>query len=399
MSTKISAKLLLDAVSDNGFDSGIVAKSTVEPLGGPGAPVKPAVYAGGHYQKDKRWLGEGTNRQVVDAVVIDNVPSQANRLEAALERMAGQLGLPSIVLDLSTYPHLPPHVPTELSSFRFPHRNGDAYLRDSDLDGQAFIKTDIGGAIFNATPSNPDALVEWMPQALLFGFWQSHLGKKGPQTKLARSWVSEIVGYEPGSVDTHRLGLKGDPLNLTTADAIRYDENDIRVWEVIEGKGKAGSKSKDSLAEVGHGQVPVSGTDAPLGAVSFGSIEQVATVSFAGLRAITTGDPARNGPMRALLVALGLVAHVGAFGRGFTLRSGADLRPKDVTWTWLGESDDTELEVPTMDDVRQLFQDCVAEAEKVGLPVGSRWSSSPLRVEPNAALVKVLASTFPEFDL
>ncbi|MFV0256826.1 MAG: type I-U CRISPR-associated RAMP protein Csb1/Cas7u [Acidimicrobiales bacterium] len=396
---KLNATALLDAVSDDGFASGIVGRSTIEPLGGPGVPVKPPVYAGGHYQEDKRWLGEGEHRHVVDALVIDNVPSQANRLEAALERMADQLGLPSIILDLSTYPHLPPHVPVELSSFRFPHRNGDAYLRDSDLDGQAFMKTDVGKAIFNATPSNPEALVEWMPQALLFGFWQSHLGKKGPQTKLARSWMSEIVGYEPGSVRTRRLGLKGDPLNLTITDAISYDENDIRVWKVDEGKGKAGSKNRDSLAEVGHGQVPVSGNDAPLGAVSFASIEQVATVSFAGLRNITTGDPERNGPLRALLVALGLIAHVGAFGRGFTLRSGADLRPGHTTWTWLGEADNTDLEVPTMAEARQLFHDCVAQAEKVGLPVGSRWPSNPLRVVPNAALVKVLTKTFPELDL
>ena len=56
----------------------------------------------------------------------------------------------------------------------------------------------------------------WFPQALLYGFWQSHLGKKRHNSKHARAWVSEIIGWQPASTDTRVFGLKGDALNLNT---------------------------------------------------------------------------------------------------------------------------------------------------------------------------------------
>lgn len=220
------AKTLGDACGELAADAGVTIHSELEPLGGAGAPVKPATYEGGTPQRDRRWFGDRDQRKAVDAVVVDNEPSQANRLEAALESLRPELGLPEIVLDLSGIGALPPHLPERISGFRFPHRNADAYLRDALLDGQKFTTTPIGAAIFDATADRPLALVEWFPQALLFGFWQSHLGKKRSQAKLARSWSSEIVGYDPAATDTRRLGLKGDPLNLTVAEALEYDDDD-----------------------------------------------------------------------------------------------------------------------------------------------------------------------------
>lgn len=396
---KLTAANLSEACADDAFASGIAIHAILEPMGGPGAPVKPAVYAGGLYQVDTRWYGEGDDREPVQALVIDNVPSQANRAEAALEKMAAKLGLPQLQLDLSEHPHLPAHIPPMLSSFRFPHRNADAYIRDASFDGVDFPKTEIGRSLLLATPWEPDALVEWIPQALLYGFWQSHLGNKGPQTKLARSWTSEIVGYKPGSVDTHRLGLKGDPLNLSIDEAVEYDADDVLDWSVLEAGKKAGSKTKDRLSNIGHGQVPVSGKDAPLGGVSFLAVEQHAVVSFASLRNITTDTSEKNSVLRAMLVALGIVGHVGAFGRGFTLRSGADLRPMTTSWTWLGESSDVEIEVPTLADAQTLFSECVSAAQSVGLPVGSAWADEPLRITPNKSLADVIAKTFPEYSL
>ncbi|MGH9285694.1 MAG: type I-G CRISPR-associated RAMP protein Csb1/Cas7g, partial [Acidimicrobiales bacterium] len=214
---------LQGACGDPSLEGGLTARADLEPLGGQGAPVAPAIYAGGLYQHDRRWFGEGAAREAVDAVVIDNTPSQANRLEAALQRMRGELGLPELVLDLSGIKGLPPHLPTEISSFRWPHRQADAYLRDSNLDGEPFVSSPVGAALAGATAAAPLALLEWFPQALLFGFWQSHLGKKRNQAKLARSWTSEIVGYRPATTETKRLGLKGDPLNLSIDESVDYD--------------------------------------------------------------------------------------------------------------------------------------------------------------------------------
>ena len=229
--------------------------------------------------------------------------------------------------------------PSSLSSLEFPHRNADAYLRDAELDGQDFLKTEIGQAIFGATAQTCGPLIAWFPQALLYGFWQSHLGKKRQNTKHARAWVSEIVGWQPASTETRILGLKGDALNLNTDDVVTSNPDDRTAWEVGKGAKIAGAKS-DKLSEIGHGQVPFMGNDAAAAAVSFARVTQRATVSFAQLRRVSLGGDSNeaDAAVRALLVALGLHAHELAFGRGFALRSGAELRPKSTTATlaWCG---------------------------------------------------------------
>jgi len=332
--------------------------------------------------------------------VIDNEPSQANRLEAALEAHRDALGLPDIVLDLSSISKLPPHLPSTISIFRFPHRNADAYLRDAVLDGVPFPQTPVGQEIFAATSDRADALLAWCPQAALFGFWQSHLGKKRTHAKLARSMVSEVVGYAPASVDTRQLGLKGDPLNLSVDEQVQYDDEDLLAgWELLEGSKKAGGgKKKESLAELGHGQVPVSESDAALAGVSFRAIEQHMTISIAGLRRVRAGSGDQSAAARALLVSLGMVAYVAAFGRPFSLRSGCDLRVGSQRWIWHGREDDTELDVPDLDDTVTLFGECVGHAEEVGLPVGRSWPDEPITLRPNPGLTAAIRSTYPLAD-
>lgn len=399
---KLDAKRLVEACSDNGSDAGITFSVELEPLAGPGAPVKPAIYAGGLYQLDRRWIGESDDRRAVDAIVIDNVPSQANRLEAALELLAPELGLPNVVLDLSEIGELPPHLPTQLSGFRFPHRQADAYIRDSLLRGKPFAKSPVGAALTNATADDPEILLQWFPQALLYGFWQSHLGKKRSQAKLARSWVSEIVGYEPATDDVRRLGLKGDPLNLSDTEMVIVDLDDTSDWS-MSGTGekapKSGGKKKDSLSNIGHGQVPVTGNDAALAPVSFRAIEQRATGSLASLRRIHFGEDAKSSAGRALLLALGLVAHTAAFRRGFSLRSECDLRPASTSTVWLGATEDTEISDFDLEAAKGLFADCVAAAKDEGLPVGAGgWQSEPLVLQPNESLSKAIRATYPELD-
>ncbi len=380
---------LVAACADDAFESGLLIEAALEPLGGGGSPVKPAVYAGNRYQQDKRWYGD----EHLDVVVIDNVPSQANRLEAALEHIANRIGLPRVVVDLTGIEHLPPHLPTSLNGLRFPHRSADAYLRDALLDGEAFTRTPTGKAILTATADAPQALFEWFPQALLFGFWVSHAGRKASQAKLARSWVSEIVGIAPGTTETTVQGLKGDPLNLNTDNSVIYNPDFVDGWQYGEEKKAAGTKKKESLSEIGHGQVPVGDAKA---AISFRNINQRATVSFAALRRVQAGSPDANATGRALLVALGLVAHVGAFGRSFSLRSGCELRTALSSWTWLGASADQDrpIEAPSLDEAIELFDGCGAQARAAGLPVGDRWRDARMDLTPNAELVKVIRSSY-----
>lgn len=396
---RLDAGVLVGACGELSGDAGVMFSAKLEPLAGPGGLVKPAAYEGGRYQLDRRWWGEGVDRRQVDVVSVDNVPSQANRLEAALEGLAGQLGLPQVVLDLGGVGALPPHLPTRLSGFRFPHRQADAYLRDALLNGERFTSTPAGRALIDATGDAAGPILEWFPQALLFGYWQSHLGKKRSQSRLARSWVSEIVGYDPATVETRAMAVKGDPLNLSVTEQAQFDPDDeLAGWELVDGSKKAAGKGAKGarLSELGHGQVIATGDAAAPAGVSFAEVVQQATVSFASLRRVRVGEgtPDQDAAARAVLVALGIVAHVGAFGRAFSLRSGCDLRPVSSEWMWLGASGDEPIEPLGLEDAVGLFLSVVDAAEAAGLPVGSRWPE-PLVLEPDESLAKAIKATWP----
>ena len=398
MKEQIRLDSLVAACGDASFDDGLRIDTELESLAGPGGPVKPAVYEGGRYQEDRRWASP-SDEEPTPVIVIDNVPSQANRLEDALRRHRGSARVPELVLDLSDLPNLPAHLPSRISSLQFPHRNADAYLRDAQLDGVDFVRTDLGRDILAATPEACAPLIAWFPQALLYGFWQSHLGKKRHNTKHARAWVSEIVGWKPAANDTRVLGLKGDPLNLNTDETLASNPDDRLHWEIGTAKLReiAGGK-RDKLSEIGHGQVPFMGDEATAAAVSFAKVTQRATVSFAQLRRIALGPDygvEAHAATRALLVALGLHAHTLAFGRGFALRSGAELRPAKTKTTWLGENADVEIALGGAVQTGELLQRALEYAKSVGVPLDG-WNQAPLRLTPKDNLRQAISATWPE---
>ena len=391
---------LVAACADASFEDGLRIDTELESLAGPGGPVKPAVYKGGRYQEDRRWATP-SDEDATPVIVIDNVPSQANRLEDALRRHRATAPVPELVLDLSELAHLPAHLPSRISSLQFPHRNGDAYLRDAQLDGVDFVRTDLGRAILAATPEECGPLMAWFPQALLYGFWQSHLGKKRHNTKHARAWASEIIGWRPAANNTRVLGLKGDPLNLNTDEALASNPDDRLHWEIGTAKLKEieGGK-KDKLSEIGHGQVPFMGDEASAAAVSFAKVTQRATLSLAQLRRVALGpdySAEADAAARALLVALSLHAHMLAFGRGFALRSGAELRPTKTTATWLGANGDVEIDLGGAVRTSEFLQGALEYAKSTGVPLDG-WDTPPLHVTPKENLRKAILATWPELE-
>lgn len=403
---RITAERLLDASTQQNLDGGITIWSQLESLGGPDAPVKPAIYAGAgagdppRFQRERRWWSQGDERRIVDVILIDNVPSQANRAEAALCSRAEALGLPELILDLSSLGSMPAHLPRQISSFEFPHRHADAYLRDAILGGKKFLATDEGRELAAATHLAPKALLRWSPQSLVYGFWQSHLGKGRSQAKLARAWRSEIVGYGPADGEARQFGLKGDPLNLAKGEGINYSELDPADWEVGSSvpRGTQGRKKGD-LSDIGHGQVPVGGdqASAPL-AVSFAEVEQRSTLSLPDLRRIVLDDDTQTAAARALLAALALVGHTRAHAGAFSLRSGADLRVKSTSWTWMGTDADVEVEPLTPSAAEDLLREILEHAHGEGLPVGPGWDPRRLVLEPNDELRKAIRASYPAVD-
>ena len=405
MPRTITLEALRNGCADDSFDDGIRIDTELEPVSGRGGPVKPAVYKGGKYQEDRRW-DSPDDADPTSVIVIDNVPSQANRLEDALRRRRESALVPELVLDLSDVDNLPAHLPRSLSSWQFPHRNADAYLRDARRGEQDFIRTDVGKAIFGATAQTCGPLMAWFPQALLYGFWQSHLGKKRTNSKHARAWVSEIVGWKPAATDRRVLGLKGDPLNLSVEDKATFDQNDLLKshWELIAGERKEKGKGArgEKLSKIGHGQALLKTEDGEFtpAAVSFARVTQRATVSFAQLRRISLGPNtpgAADTAARALLVALGLHAHVLAFGRGFALRSGAELRPRKTTATWLGSAGDEAFALGDAQATAALLHSAKDHAASVQVPLDG-WGQPPTMLTPKDNLLKAIRATWPDLS-
>ncbi len=396
--TPLTLGMLRAACDEDATDGAIVLDAALEPVGGHGTPINPAIYEGGRYQHDRRWDSSDATEPTA-VIVIDNVPSQANRLEAALEATADATGIPRLVLDLNgeEFDHLPPHLPRSLSSLRWPHRNADAYLRDGLLDSSPFAQSVTGSSIIGASAASAGALVAWFPQALIYGFWQSHLGRKRTQAKHARAWVSEIVGWAPatgGGADglTRTLGVKGDPLNIgDVGTAMPEVDGDLLAGWNLDTDKSAGEKAK--MSSLGHGQVPFRSGDEALAPVSFRKITQKATLSFPQLRRIRLGDSysyEQDAEARTLVAALALHAHQSAFGRAFALRSGTDLV--------VAESEARlDSKAIAIDDSASLVGEALEAARSTGVPTEG-WETEPIHLTPNKELSKAIRATWPDLD-
>ena len=211
--------------------------------------------------------------------------------------------------------------------------------------------------------------------------------------------MSEIIGWQPATTETRVLGVKGDPLNLSISEKVTFHENNLTEWNATDEQKVKGQK-RENLSEIGHGQILFKkGADATPATVSFARVTQRATVSFAQLRRIGLDDRSDEADKaaRALLVALGLHAHQLAFGRGFALRSGADLRPKTTTVTWLGSDGDEACDLGDAEVTCELLQSAREYAESVKVPLDG-WNEQPPVLLPKDNLLSAILSTWPELD-
>ena len=235
--------------------------------------VFPPTYEGGKYATEDRIIDGKT----LPCVLLDSVPSQANRMEMALQDAVDYEGLefPLVVTDFSTSNEAKDDNRLrkfKISSLQAPHRIADAILRDASLfaDGKKPVKfkdTEIGKALDDEVDfSNATALLKFAPHCLVFGLWHSTGEKRRAMgVKFARAIISEIVGVNavPGVTSASRL----DPLGIQKL-VDKEDELGVKIYkvkgggwtlnkEVAEQKdGKPvlyGKKGKPS--EINHGNV------------------------------------------------------------------------------------------------------------------------------------------------
>lgn len=377
----------LEAACDQA--AAIRRRRRLQPAGGPGDKIFPPTYPGNVQNAPPRHVFElrRIEGRDVPCVLIDSVQSQANRLEEALlsAAKAGRIALPRIVVD---FPSTGLNAVPAISSLEAPHRIFDAILRDSLLDGVPFRDSPFGRRIREAKAHNATGILEATPTALLFGAWNSTGEGGGLGAKFARAIVSEIMGIgaavetENGEIITagRRTGSRIDPIGvLRSVEVFKGESN----WDISNKTLKGAKKVRPS--EINHGNIPPSVQK--LG-VTCDYAEQVAVITFAGLRRLAFGDdPARNRAARAYIAALGLLALTEADAQGYALRSRCDLVAEGESPLQLvrpdGKADTIEL---SREEAVALY----AAAFKSAREAGFNLDDKPIVLRPQDKLVHIV---------
>ena len=338
--------------------------ATYQPSGGPGSRVFPPTFPVSRADESPYLLeGRACDGQVRKAVVLDQVPSQANRCEEAIAAAwrRDQVRLPMLRLV---------HEGTasfELTGLEAPHRAFDAYWRDSMRDGKKFDATGIGKELQKASLDEASALLQYDPGTLVYGGWNSH--RKGRPAKFPRLYSSEMIGWDP--VPGVRKAGRMDPANLTGSHT---GDNDAWTYSP-----NAAKKKDAKLSKIGHGNIA---PNAAHGGVTITQASRLGVLSLTATRRVRFGnrDESAQDAARVLLLGLALLGDRLAFGgAGVWLRSGCDLVQETETLEWIGRGGVAEAFTLTAAEAIKLFNEAwEAAREPMQLePITVEFTPSP----------------------
>ena len=365
----------------------------------------PPTFAGARYAIEKRRIPGRS--EPVTCVLLDSVQSQANRMELALQEAvdAGRLKLPLVVVDFSEFDPTGDIEADEaagrliekvgrITSLQVPHRLADAILRDSELDGVRFRRSERGKALNTVSLANATPLFELCPTALIFGMWDSTGPKGGLGPKFERAMVSEIVGIG-AEVGDLRRGVRRDPLEISKNVLVFRESQYNSLLRVADDKEKGAVRP----SEINHSSVPFpeqrdrKTEENYYDGVTIDYAEQTTTLSLICLRRLRFPLNSRTHPevdvaARTVLAALGLTAATLAFEAGTDLRSRCLLWPDGpMVWELLDRPGDEPRRFSlTGDAAVALLKEAVKAARERGLP----WPEEPLVLKPSAQLVKLV---------
>jgi CRISPR-associated protein Csb1 len=357
--------------------------------------VFPPTYEGGKYAEEHRYISgykytdpETGREGPVPCVLLDSVPSQANRMEFALQDAwsGGELQLPVVSVNFEKVEN--PGL-SKITSLQAPHRIVDAILRDSTLGNVAaspkFRDSDIGKQLDLLSAGYATPLLTYSPHCLVFGIWDSTGPRGGLGVKFARAIVSEIIGVN--AVKGVKTSSRMDPLNIKIEAGPVYRSVDggwtLDEAEALKEKGKAvkfknkidgDAKKEGKPSSINHGNIkPV----ISVGGFTIDYAEQTTVLSLPALRRLRF--PAKSGEKsvpevdaaaRTYLAAIGLLGATLAVESGNDLRSRCILRSAHaMTWQLLGKPGDPD-ESFSLDKAAALalYKDALAAVEKV-LPI------------------------------
>lgn len=409
--TALTPDRLREAVS--GGAVGLRARIDLEPLGGEGDKLAPPTYGVPEGRETKYAMEQRrVDGELVDAVVLDSVASQANRFELALldAYRRGELHLPVVSVDFRKAEGLVGL--DRLSHLEASHRIFDAALRDSLHDGLIFRLSEPGRRVTEATPRNAAALFHYSPTTLLFGGWDSTGPRGGLGSKYERAITSEVValGVQTGVRTASRIDPLGVELKAGTLYEPRDRLQDQPGWtldpdEAVVEKGKPKEYARSKAERPGRpsqanlGNVTPS-IDPRAGGITADRVIATVVLSFAALRKLRFPTDATDGLIpddrrRAAeeaawtaLAALGVAATVLAVEEGFDLRSRCVLRPLAPLRFELLSRDGGDPESLEVD--RRGALELVDAGREAASGFGLTWLDDELLLQPSDRLVDLI---------
>lgn len=289
-----------------------------------GAKILPPTYTGGvHNMTAPREDGSS------EWCSVDSPASFANRVEAALNAAHPELAPLRVQIGDRT-----------ISTMEMPHRAYDATLRESDLDGVNWEKTDIAKAIGAATPEQAYSLLQYDPALVLLGGWDStKLGKRAQATREAKypaALSCEITAADVMPVN--RAGSRIDPLGIegTEASLVEHEDGTLEPYDEAQHADlpTRGEKENDKYprrvkpSQVNLGNVAPSLI--PKGVLVRGGIELNGVIDLRRVGRYQFA-PADNVEARVLLALMGLFGVYSVVRRGLDLRRDCELVATDLS--------------------------------------------------------------------
>lgn len=403
MSEVLSLETLQQAV--RGSAAAFRCRRRLQPAGGEGDKVFPPTFAGAVYSEEQRRVPG--REQPVTCVLLDSVQSQANRMELALQEAldAGKIELPVLVVDFTEYSPTGDVEADEkagklidaigkITSLQVPHRLADAILRDSQVNGTDFRRSEKGRALNTVSLVNATPVFELCPTALLFGMWDSTGPKGGLGPKFERAVVSEIVGIGAQVGDLLR-GVRKDPFEAS--NKVPIIKNSAFDWKVSDDPKAKGVVAPSA---VNHSSVPFpkirdrKTEENHYSGVTIEYAEQVTTLSLICLRRLHfplngKADIEVDVAARTVLAALGLCAATLAFESGMGLRSRCLLWPEGaMEWELLDQPGEPAKRYRlTSQEAVTILKQAADIANQKGLP----WRKDPLPpLKPSPELLKLV---------
>jgi len=315
-------EVIEEFLSDKG-PSALVLRETLQPVEGQNAPFCAPTFAPPKERREEKseslvlgkkeemWGGVLRN-----AVIVDTVESQANRMERILKEKYPEL-VPQVILKIKRKKEVEP---IKINLLDLGHRIADALIRfSSDLKG----KIDEVLREFSEGNHLPLALIS--PTSLIFGFWDSReSGVKWPRLLRSEIWAYNVL----------QLSRKG-----TYKPAIMEKFKPEEEWKIYTELLETGDLGKELqsmseeeksrvLSSIGLSSCPWPEMTNIFKLADDGKIERIASLHLVGLRSLTARDNDRKtNLLRKYILGLSLVLMT--YPQDYNLRQGCLLTRKE----------------------------------------------------------------------